>query len=201
MTDSAPSLDSVRSLDSKRWMRGSSTSLRGVLLALLLERPGHGYDLANRLRERLGDSWAINRTYVYSLLDELELQGLIVGRAEPVRHGRRVLVTFHPTELTPLALSQWMQTLAPREPVRIGLQAKIAVAREQDAPYLLQALREYERECLQLLENAHTNLAMRRHWRMLVLDCARDAVGGQLRAEIEWTRRTRQRIAEHLQGA
>jgi DNA-binding PadR family transcriptional regulator len=179
-------------------MRGSSTSLRGALLALLLERPGHGYDLANRLRERLGSSWAINRTYIYSLLDELEAEGLIVGRAEPVRQGRRVLVTFHPTELTALALSQWMQTLTPREPVRIGLQAKIAVAREEDAPWLLGALREYERECLQLLQSTSAALINRRHWRMLVLDCARDAVDGQLRAEIEWTRRTRQRIAEHL---
>jgi DNA-binding PadR family transcriptional regulator len=181
-------------------MRGSSTSLRGALLALLLERPGHGYDLANRLRERLGDSWAINRTYIYSLLDELEADGLIVGRAEPVRQGRRVLVTFHPTELTSLALSQWMQTFTPREPVRIGLQAKIAVAREADAPWLLQALRGYERECLQLLQDTAATVTQRRHWRMLVLDCARDAVDGQLRAEIEWARRTRQRIAEHLGG-
>lgn len=188
------------SLDAKRWMRGSSTSLRGALLALMLERPGHGYDLANRLRERLGDSWSINRTYIYSLLDELEAEGLIVGRAEPARQGRRVLVTFHPTELTPLALSQWMQTLTPREPVRIGLQAKIAVAREEDAPCLLEALREYERECLQLLQGAASAHTKRRHWKMLVLDCARDAVDGQLRAEIEWARRTRQRIAEHLAG-
>jgi DNA-binding PadR family transcriptional regulator len=181
-------------------MRGSSTSLRGALLALMLERPGHGYDLANRLRERLGDSWSINRTYIYSLLDELEAEGLIVGRSEPARQGGRVLVTFHPTELTPLALSQWMQTLTPREPVRIGLQAKIAVAREEDAPHLLDALREYERECLQLLQGTASVHTQRRHWRMLVLDCARDAVDGQLRAEIEWTRRTRQRIAEHLAG-
>lgn len=187
------------SLEAKRWMRGSSTSLRGALLALLLERPGHGYDLANRLRERLGSSWAISRTYIYSLLDELESEGLIVGRSEPVRNGR-LLVTFHPTELTTLALTQWMQTLTPREPVRIGLQAKIAVAREEDAPWLLQALREYERECLKLLQSTSATIVNRRHWKMLVLDCARDAVDGQLRAEIEWARRTRQRIAEHLNG-
>jgi hypothetical protein len=93
-----------------------------------------------------------------------------------------------------------MQTFAPREPVRIGLQAKIAVAREEDASCLLQALREYERECLQLLHGTAATVARRRHWRMLVLECARDAVDGQLRAEIEWARRTRQRIAEHLGG-
>jgi DNA-binding PadR family transcriptional regulator len=180
-------------------MRGSSTSLRGALLALLLERPGHGYELANRLRERLGSSWAISRTYIYSLLDELEAEGLIVGRAEPVRRGRRVLVTFHPTGLTAPALTQWMQTLAPKEPVRIGLQAKIAVAREQDAPWLLQALTEYERECLHVLQRTSSATATNQHhWQMLALDCARDAVHGQLRAEIEWARRTRQRIAEHL---
>lgn len=199
MPNQTSSLD-LKQLDPKQWMRGSSASLRGALLALLLERPGHGYDLANRLRERLGDSWAINRTYIYSLLDELEEEGLIVGRAEPVRHSRRVLVTFHPTDLTPVALGQWMQTFSPREPVRIGLQAKIAVAREEDAPSLMEALREYERECLQLLQDASASVARRRHWRLLVLECARDAVEGQLRAEIEWARRTRQRIAEHLGG-
>jgi DNA-binding PadR family transcriptional regulator len=199
VTDSVQSTGSVSSLDTKRWMRGSSTSLRGALLALLLERPGHGYDLASRLRERLGRSWFINHTSIYPLLDDLEAEGLIVGRPEPARKGRRVLVTFHPTNLTAPALSQWMQMLASRPPMRVELHAKIAVAREQDAEWLLRALREYERECLQLLQDTPASLAMRRHWQLLAIDCARDAAQGQLRAEIEWARRTRQRIAEHIQ--
>ena len=45
-----------------------------------------------------------------------------------------------------------METLLPREPVRLGLQAKLSVAREQDAPRLLIALKAYERECLVLAQ-------------------------------------------------
>ncbi len=40
-------------------MRGPSTPLRGALLGLLLERPGHGGDLAHRLVGRLGETWRI----------------------------------------------------------------------------------------------------------------------------------------------
>ncbi len=43
-----------------RWMRGPSTPLRGALLGLLLERPGHGGDLANRLAARLGETWRVD---------------------------------------------------------------------------------------------------------------------------------------------
>jgi DNA-binding PadR family transcriptional regulator len=60
---------SSEALENDGWMRGSSTSLRGGLLALVLERPGHGYELANRLADRLGDSWLIVRKDIYRLLE------------------------------------------------------------------------------------------------------------------------------------
>jgi hypothetical protein len=41
-------------------MRGPSTPLRGALLGLLLERPGHGGDLASRLATRLGETWRVD---------------------------------------------------------------------------------------------------------------------------------------------
>ena len=50
-------------------MRGGSAPLRGALLGLLLERPGHGGELANRLVTRLGDTWRIDSNDVYRLLD------------------------------------------------------------------------------------------------------------------------------------
>ena len=34
--------------------------MRGVLLGLVLERPGHGGDLANRMLVRLGETWRID---------------------------------------------------------------------------------------------------------------------------------------------
>jgi DNA-binding PadR family transcriptional regulator len=182
----------------KKWMRGTSTPLRGALLGLLLERPGHGGELVNRLIARLGETWRINPDDVYRLLDKLVKEGLATSREEPRRGNQlRTRVVFHPTDKTPRALTCWMETLLPREPVRLGLQAKLAVAREQDVARLLRALREYERECLVLAQLVLPTEDQPRTWPALRLDCTRDSVYGMLRAEIAWATRTRQRIDEY----
>src|ERR1700689_2937251 len=122
-------------VSTRRWMRGPSTPLRGALLGLLLERPGHGGDLAHRLVGRLGETWRIDANDVYRLLEQLEKEGLACSREERRReHERRSRLVYHPTERTAEALTVWMETLLPREPVRLGLQAKLAVARPEDAP-------------------------------------------------------------------
>ncbi len=178
-----------------RWMRGPSTSLRGVLLGLLLERPGHGGDLASRLSARLGETWRVDTNDVYRLLEQLEQTGLAVARQEPRRGDeRRTHLVYHPTSETCAALTLWMDTLPPREPVRLGLQAKLAVAREQDAPRLLVALEAYERECLALADRLGGDDAEARSWTALCLECSRGAVAGQLHAEADWAARTRLRI-------
>jgi len=178
-------------------MTGSTGSLRAVLLGLVLERPGYGYDLANRLVERLGETWQIPEKDVYRLLDELLKGGLLEIREER-RPGRKApLILFHPTALTASAVSQWIETLSPKEPMREAIRAKVAAAREQDARPLLLSLKEYERGCLKLARLAPpaTNVAA---WGGLVIDCSRDAVDSQLRGEVEWARRTRRRIEEYL---
>ncbi len=179
------------------WMRGGSTHLRGALMGLLLERPGHGGELAHRLVARLGETWRIDPNDVYRLLEQLEREGLTASAEEPRRgNQRRTRLVYHPTAQTGEALTVWMETLLPREPVRLGLQAKLAVAREQDAPRLLAALRQYERECLALaqLVSPATGAGS---WQALCIDCTRDAVHGMLQAEIDWAGRTRRRIDEH----
>ncbi|HEY3959471.1 MAG TPA: PadR family transcriptional regulator [Solirubrobacteraceae bacterium] len=179
-------------------MRGTSASLRGALLGLLLERPGHSYELANRLLTRLGETWRINPNDVYRLLKQLEDGGLASANEEPKRGNQRgTHSVYYPTELTAEALTRWMETLLPRGPVRVGLQAKLAVAREEDAPRLLAALRQYERECLDLLKLAPAAHNEQRSWKALFMDCTREAVDGQLRQEIAWSQRTRRRIKEH----
>jgi DNA-binding PadR family transcriptional regulator len=178
-------------------MRGPSTPLRGALLGLLLERPGHGGDLANRLAARLGETWRVDTNDVYRLLEQLEKTGLAVARDEPKRNNhRRTHLVYHPTEETPEALTLWMETLLPREPVRLGLQAKLSVARQEDAHRLLEALKAYERECLLLAQLVSPTAGRARSWTGMCLDCTRDAVYAQLKVEIDWAARTRRRINE-----
>lgn len=183
-----------------RWMRGASTPLRGALLGLLLERPGHGGDLANRLAARLGETWRVDTNDVYRLLEQLERTGLASARDEPKRSNeRRTHLVYHPTDETSEALTTWMETLLPREPVRLGLQAKLSVAREQDAPRLLNALKAYERECLVLAQLVGPTQAAARSWPALCVDCTREGVYAQLQTEIDWAARTRRRINEFLE--
>ena len=171
--------------------------MRGVLLGLVLERPGHGGDLANRMQMRLGETWKVDTNDAYRLLEQLEREGLLCTREETRKTGgRRKLIVYHPTAKTSYALSQWMETLVPREPVRLGLHAKLAVARPEDAARLLIALRDYEQKCLALAGLVTPNGVPQHSWGGLYMDCTREAVYTQLRAEIDWAAATRDRIAE-----
>jgi hypothetical protein len=107
------------------------------------------------------------------------------------------MIVYHPTPKTSHALTLWMETLLPREPVRFGLHAKLAVARAEDAPRLMVALRDYEQKCLVLAQLVTPNGGAQRSWGALYMDCTREAVYTQLRAEIDWAAAARDRIAEH----
>jgi DNA-binding PadR family transcriptional regulator len=180
-------------------MRGASTPLRGALLGLVLERPSHGGELANRLRARLGEAWRVDGNDVYRLLEALEREGLVCCSEEPIRGRRGTRVVYHPTEITSAAVADWMATMLPREPARRGIEAKLAVAREQDLPSLRMALQQYERECLTLAQVIPASDGQPRSWAMLFLDCTRDGAQRVLQAEIDWVGRTLQRIEEHAQ--
>jgi DNA-binding PadR family transcriptional regulator len=180
-------------------MRGSSP-LKGAILGLVLERPGHGYDLGARLRARLGPTWAIDPKRLYRMLDQLERANLISGAVErDPENPRQHRTVYSATDSAPEALRLWLETLAPREPTRVEIQAKVAAARAQDAPQLLLALRQYERECLELLRVGSEQPLPARSWLGLVMDIVRDAADVHLRAEIEWAKRTRRRIEEHVE--
>jgi DNA-binding PadR family transcriptional regulator len=180
-----------------KWMRGTTAPLRGALLGLVLERPGHSYELANRLVKRLGETWQINVRDVYRLLKDLEGWELVSSSDEPRRGQRGTHPVYFPTGSTEDALAMWMETLVPMAPVRVGLQAKLAVARGQDAPRLLTALRQYERECLDLLQVIPAAPEAAPSWKALFMDCTREGVAGQLRHEIAWAQHTRTRIREY----
>ncbi len=182
----------------RTWMRGSSP-LKGAILGLVLERPGHGYDLGARLGARLGPSWAIDPKRLYRMLDQLEHAGLIAGTVEiDPDNARQQRTVYRATERAPRALRTWLETRAPREPTRAEIQAKVAAAREQDESQVRQALLRYERECLELLRQSAGPPLPVRSWMGLVMDIVRDASDAQLRAEIEWAKRTRRRIEEHV---
>jgi DNA-binding PadR family transcriptional regulator len=179
-------------------MQGASSPLRGALLGLLLERPGHGGDLASRLTRRLGESWQIDPTDVYRLLAGLEQEGLVRSAEDPdAVTARGARVVYHPTDQTATAVTLWLETLLPAEPMRSALSAKLSAARdESDARLLERALKAHERDCLQMAQLLPPATGQAASWKDLFLTCLRSGVAARLQAEIDWSRQTRMRIAE-----
>jgi DNA-binding PadR family transcriptional regulator len=176
-------------------MRGSSP-LKGALLGLVLQRPGHGYDLANRLTRRLGPAWQIEAKSIYPMLQQLERAGLLcsqrISHAGPT--GQRVI--YNPTGETEAALKTWMATIAHRGHLRGELQAKLAVARSDDVPQLLTALDCCERDCLELIAASAGDAPPVRSFAGLAIGLTRAASLARLEAELQWIRLAREALRE-----
>ncbi len=174
------------------FMKGASAPLRGALLGLVLEEPGGGGELTGRLQERFGEAWQVDRRDVYRLLDGLVREGLLECRQpEPA-----AAMIYHPTELTSAALSEWMAAAQAREPPRLAIEAKLAVATESDAPALRRALRRHEMECLALVQALPSIANEPGSAAALMRASAREAMLARLQAEIEWAQRTCRRIEQ-----
>jgi DNA-binding PadR family transcriptional regulator len=60
----------------------SALSPEYVLLGLLTQRPAHGYDLYERVRQELGQIWQIGMSQTYNILKRLEAKGFIIGAVQ-----------------------------------------------------------------------------------------------------------------------
>ncbi len=61
--------------------------IRTVLLHVLYERPGHGYDIIHRLEDKSGGAWRPSAGSVYPTLKRLEDEGLATSTEA---NGRKV---------------------------------------------------------------------------------------------------------------
>ncbi len=78
-----------------RYGRGGPRARRGdiraAILALLAERPMHGYEMIKELEQRTGGAWVPSAGSIYPTLQLLEEEGLIAG--EEVEGKRRFTLT------------------------------------------------------------------------------------------------------------
>ncbi len=175
------------------WMRGSS-ELKGPLLALLLERPGHTYDLAGRLYQRLGSPWRVDAKELYPMLQRFEKLGILTSyRADSTRSPKRIRV-YEPTEQTRDAVAEWIRSPISMEPVRAAVLARIAFAEPEDAPLLLQALDEYQRMCFRMLDDDKEKYPLDQ-WLGMQKEVARLHANLRIEADLEWIDLTRRYVA------
>lgn len=174
-------------------------SLKHAVLALLAERRGYGYELVQRLEERVGPGWRLNPSAVYPALDQLERAGLA---ASTVRHGgtrRSPRVVYAPTPAGASALETWLRTTnAPPEPVRADLHLRIAFARREHREALAAQLAAHERACGELLARYPRADLVARFGACgaTAADLVDAAVVARLRADLEWLATARAVVGE-----
>jgi DNA-binding PadR family transcriptional regulator len=129
-------------------MNGLST--RHVVLGLLVERPGYGYDLQQRIEARLG-FLGLSESAVYKILERLESEGWIEEagqrRLGATRRGAP-RVMYRATSLGRERFKAWMSAPSARTVLRDELQAKLTVAEPHDLPELLSVAEAQAQACL-----------------------------------------------------
>lgn len=128
----------------------SGLSTRHVVLGLLVERPGYGYDLQQRIDARLG-FLGLSESAVYKILERLEAEGWIeeAGQRRPgaTRRGAP-RVMYRATSEGRDRFREWLAAPCERAVLRDELQAKLNVAGPADLPKLLAVAEAQAHACL-----------------------------------------------------
>jgi len=180
-------------------------SAKNVVLGLVIERPGYGYDLARRLQERFGSS-GFAPTGVYSALDQLTSEALVrsAGRRENGANERAAPRTIY--EATPKGIDrfeEWMLRSSSLAPVRDELYMKLALSKPHNLSRLIELAQAQEEDCLARLEHLKRPAARPRGgptaWPEVAVLLVRDAEVRQLQARVEWLQKARS-IMSKLNG-
>ncbi|MEU5939252.1 PadR family transcriptional regulator [Micromonospora sp. NPDC047548] len=69
--------------------RGRRPNVRGAVLALLTERPMHGYEMIQEIDSRTGGAWRPSPGSIYPTLQLLEDEGVIAASTDSSTGGRK----------------------------------------------------------------------------------------------------------------
>lgn len=128
----------------------SGLSTKHVVLGLLIEQPGYGYDLLKRARSRFG-SLGLSENFVYKTLERLEQDGWIEEKGDKETGNTRrgaPRVIYRSTTLGRECFKEWLATPSERAVLRDELQAKLSLSEPDDLPELLAVAEVQHRECV-----------------------------------------------------
>jgi DNA-binding PadR family transcriptional regulator len=164
------------------------------VLAAVIERPGHGWDVASRARRRLGASWRIDRKHIYSYLERLENDGLIRSQKEPAGQKDELLDVYYPTEKGEEARREWRTMPLKQGVVPTDLDVRLLFSTKEDIPDLLERFDERHERVLEEIEDAEASETPNVSYLAVVINAQRSSVGRRLRAELEWLEDTRRKL-------
>lgn len=173
-------------------------STNHVVLGLVIDRPGYGYELQQRLDERLG-FLGLSDTVVYRVLDRLEQDDQIV-ESGPKSFGatRRgsPRVMYAATDHGRREFRRWMREPCERALVRDELHAKLVLVEPADIGHLTAQVIEQERMCVEELTSmtraplgdlVATDVA----WSSIAAVLIDEARAIRLQGTIDWLQRVR----------
>lgn len=176
------------------WLRGGSP-WKGPLLALLLEQPGHSYELASRLTRRVGPAWKLDHNDAGRVLQRAEVLGLATSKWGDSKRSRRSVEVYEPTPLTGRAVEYWIGSPLVGDPYRFEMWTRIVVSGPEHADALLAALGVCERRVFGLLRE-YSKPFPTETWAALEMEVVRKGVTMRLQADAQWIAQTRKLIVE-----
>ncbi len=86
-------------------------STKHALLGLLLEGSSYPYQLADRLEERVGPTWAVSSGQIYNTVEQLEKEGLIEPAAGSLRSRDKRRRFLSITDRGVMEFEDWLEAI------------------------------------------------------------------------------------------
>lgn len=167
-----------------------------AVLGLVIQRPGYGYQLEQRVKERFGSAQFVASS-IYKALGRLEKDNLIrvVGEeqlklADSERQRR---IKYEATQRGVSYFREWLRASSSVPLVREELQLRIAFCEPHELPRLIEIIHGEEQVCLAMLGDFQRSLRAseragdgRRDWARLMDLAVNHAEAGFWDARIRW---------------
>jgi DNA-binding PadR family transcriptional regulator len=171
-------------------------SVRQSLLAILDQAPCYGYQLRTEFDRRTGSTWPLNVGQIYSTLDRLERDGLVM-KGETDEHGH---VYYAITDAGSAEVASWLGAPVERgQGTRDELAIKLALAATLPGIDVTSVIRSQRKASLAQVQHltrakyagAHPHGPEELAWALVV-----DSMIFATEAQVRWLDRTEQRLAE-----
>jgi DNA-binding PadR family transcriptional regulator len=157
--------------------------LHHAVLALLADKPAHGYELKSSFEQAVGDQWGgLNIGHLYQILDRLSRDGLIESerQPQPVKPDR---VVHHLTPAGRAELDRWLSEPSTRlRGYRDDFFLKLMAAVQASEPDTLDGV--LRRQRAHLLRELHSLAEARRQAPSAVIELLITAAELHLRADL-----------------
>ena len=168
-------------------------SVRHALLALLCEGPKYGLQLRQEFEDRTGEVWPLNVGQVYTTLQRLERDGMVVsdGTGEGPQKGYRI------TDAGNRELLAWLQTPpADAQPPRDELLIKVLVAVQVPDVAVHDVIQVHRRHLIELMQR-YTAVKADAAEDDVALALVVDAELFRLEGAVRWLDSAEVRLREH----